>query len=297
MSSASIKVFIKYYATLTYAYQRLLFHRSSYIAKLKIFDETVTSMLLNYKYDQQDDQSAKTLVLIHGLFGSLSNLGMLARAFVDKFNVLQIDLRNHGDSFHESSMTYLEMAQDVIDTLDHLNIQNFSVIGHSMGGKVAMQLTQLAPSRLHQLVVLDMAPFAYPSRHHDQIFEALKVVADAHPASRQEATELMQPFIKELGVIQFLLKSFHKGSWKFNLKALWNNYDQIIDWNELTAWQSQVLFIRGANSDYLSHPEYIASLKKQFPNAIVATVNNAGHWLHAEKTDEVIQLIDQYLSK
>ena len=166
-------------------------------------------MLLNYQFHQSDtDQQRTPIVLIHGLFGSLSNLGGIARALYASHSVVQIDVRNHGQSPQSSEMNYQVMAQDILDTLDHLNIQQFSVIGHSMGGKVAMKLTEIATDRLEQLVILDIAPFAYQENHHDQIFKALFAVKSAHIQSRKEATEIMREFLKEEMVIQFLLKSF-----------------------------------------------------------------------------------------
>ena len=109
-------------------------------------------MQLHYQYHTQEGQT-ETLVFIHGLFGSLSNLGMLARALQDQYATLQIDLRNHGLSAHSDQHDYAALAQDVLDTLNHLNVKKFHVIGHSMGGKVAMRLADLAAERLDKLVV------------------------------------------------------------------------------------------------------------------------------------------------
>lgn len=249
-------------------------------------------MQLNYEFTASESNNKKgALVLIHGLFGSLSNLGMLARAFQTEYDIVQIDLRNHGASAHADDMNYAVMAQDVIDTLNHLEIKQFSVIGHSMGGKVAMKLTELAQDRLQHLIVLDMAPVAYSQRHHDAVFEALFAVVEADVSSRQQATEIMLQFIKENGVIQFLLKSFHQGHWKFNLDALYKNYANIINWSEIIPWFKPTLFIRGENSEYLAQESYINAIHKQFANAEIKAVKDAGHWLHAEKTEQVIQLI------
>jgi Predicted hydrolases or acyltransferases (alpha/beta hydrolase superfamily) len=141
-------------------------------------------MILNYEYHQKLEGETHPLVFIHGLFGSLSNLGMLARAFQNSHSVIQLDLRNHGKSPQSTEMDYREMANDVLETLDVIGIDKFSVIGHSMGGKVAMQLA-LISERVEQLVVLDIAPFAYQERHHDEIFKALIAVQNAQIQSRQ----------------------------------------------------------------------------------------------------------------
>ena len=119
------------------------------------------TMILNYQIHLNEAATEKTpLVFIHGLFGSLSNLGMLARAYYESHSVIQIDVRNHGHSAHSPEMNYPVMAADILETLDALNIQKLSVIGHSMGGKIAMELANSAGERLEQLVVLDMTPFA-----------------------------------------------------------------------------------------------------------------------------------------
>lgn len=254
-------------------------------------------MILNYAYQHSTRPSKGTLLFIHGLFGSFSNLGMLARAFENDYDIVQIDLRNHGESAHDPIMNYSVMAQDVIETLAELNIDQFSVIGHSMGAKVAMKLTEYATQRLEKLVILDMSPFAYTERHHDRIFRALFAVEQAKLATRKEATEIMQSEITEMGVIQFLLKSFNKGQWTFNLTSLYDNYSHIMDWQQLPAWNQPTLFIRGAESDYIAKDQYLEAIKIQFPQSRIETVEQAGHWLHAEQTEQVLILIQQFLNQ
>ena len=128
-------------------------------------------MILNHQFHQNEQPRAKTLVFVHGLFGSLSNLGMLARELYSSNHVLQVDVRNHGLSAHSNVMNYEVMATDLIETLDELNIEHFSLIGHSMGGKLVMKVTELAGDRLDQLVVLDITPIAYKENHHEQILK------------------------------------------------------------------------------------------------------------------------------
>ena len=259
-------------------------------------------MLLNYQYDQvqpTDVSLQTTLVLIHGLFGSLTNLGIIARAFQDKYNILQIDVRNHGHSQHTDDMNYQLMALDILETIDHLNIQNFIVIGHSMGGKITMKLADLmqesAQSRMQKLIVLDMTPFEYQENHHDQIFKALFAVENAHIASRKDATEIMRQYLKEEMVIQFLLKSFNKGTWLFNVQALFNHYSDIISWDNQTTNTISALFIKGGNSPYVSKPEHFEAIQTQFSNVKIAVVKGVGHWLHAEKPAEINRLIEAFI--
>lgn len=253
-------------------------------------------MRLNYEIIRCDqNEQAEWVLLIHGLFGSLSNLGMLARPLSSQFNILQIDLRNHGKSEHSEHMSYELMAQDVIETLDVLNIATVNLIGHSMGGKVAMKLTEIASNRVNKLIVLDMSPFAYKENHHDQIFAALIAVEDENITTRKEATEIMQKYITELGVIQFLLKSFHQGRWLFNARGLQQNYQNILTWKELTVWDKACLFLKGEHSEYIQLAEHFEAIHAQFPHAQIEMIHNAGHWLHAEQTQVVHQYIDQFL--
>ncbi|WP_168461670.1 alpha/beta fold hydrolase [Acinetobacter sp. A1] len=252
-------------------------------------------MLLNYQITQnQPESTAVPLVFIHGLFGSLSNLGMLARAFQEQRTVIQLDVRNHGKSAHCDEMNYAAMAQDVLQTLDALDIQQFSVVGHSMGGKVAMTLAPLAAERLQQLVLLDICPFAYPENRHDQIFKALFAVQDAQVESRQAAMEIMRQHLNEEMVVQFLMKSFSKGQWLFNLNALRTHYAEILSWHTVHSLVD-TLFIRGGNSPYIQLPEHFAAIEAQFPHAKIEQVAHAGHWLHAEKTAQVLEYMTEFL--
>ena len=254
-------------------------------------------MLLNFEFQQiVEAQSKPAIVLIHGLFGSLSNLGMIARALQSEYSVLQLDVRNHGKSAHDTEMNYKVMAQDVLDTLDHLNIEQFSVIGHSMGGKIVMKLTELAPQRLQNLIILDMCPFAYQENHHDSIFKALFAVEQATIQTRQQAIEVMKQYLSEEMVIQFLLKSFSKGQWLFNVQALYDHYVDIIGWNMQSEWQEPALFLRGTASPYIGQPEYVDAIYQQFPYAKIVDIDGAGHWLHAEKTDKVLEQLQHYLN-
>jgi len=253
-------------------------------------------MILNFEHIPAQHATQTPVVLIHGLFGSIGNLGIIARSLQDNRDTIQVDVRNHGHSAHSNEMNYAALAQDILETLDHLQIGQFSVIGHSMGGKIAMQLAEVAADRLEQLVVLDMAPYAYQENHHDQIFQALLAVQDAQAESRQQATEIMNQYIHENMINQFLLRSFQKGHWLFNVNALYANYDHILDWNTIAAWQKPALFIRGGRSGYLTQAAQVDALNVQFPLAQLKTIETAGHWLHAEQPQLVIDEIKAYLA-
>ncbi|WP_372762875.1 alpha/beta fold hydrolase [Pseudoalteromonas sp.] len=253
-------------------------------------------MQLNY---QQQGQGPH-VILIHGLFGSLENLNVIAKPLSESYTVTNVDLRNHGRSPHSDEMNYPAMAQDIIELLAQLNIDNAHIIGHSMGGKVAMQLALAHPERVNKLVVLDIAPVSYPARH-TQIIQALKAVANSSVSDRKQADAIMQPYIDELGVRQFLLKSLAKNetgnfAWRFNLTSLDKNYAIITDnINENTSCLCDTLFIKGNDSDYIL-AEHRPAINALFTNARAKIIHGAGHWLHAQKPMAVNKAITDFLS-
>jgi esterase len=236
------------------------------------------------------------IVLVHGLFGSLDNLGILARDLVIDHDILQVDMRNHGLSPRDPEMTYPAMAQDLLDTLDANGIKQATLIGHSMGGKAVMAFSALAPERVGKLVAIDIAPVDYHVRRHDEIFAAINAVTDAGVTRRPEATEVMRQHLNEEGVIQFLLKSFVDGEWRFNVPVLWDQYPNIVGWEPIPAWDYPALFIPGGNSPYVT-AEYRDALLAQFPQARAHVIAGAGHWVHAEKPDAVLRAIRRYLAE
>lgn len=253
-------------------------------------------MLLNYVQSGQGPH----VILIHGLFGSLENLNGIAKPLSENFTVTNIDLRNHGKSFHSSNMNYVDMAGDVCALMNHLNIDNAHVVGHSMGGKVAMQVALNTPELVSRLVVLDIAPVTYNPRH-DDIFKALNKVTAQSITDRKAADTLMQEHIDELGVRQFLLKSFAKNdagqfAWRFNLPVLEREYKHIL--SAIKANDSclcDTLFVKGNDSDYIlaSHRSAIMDL---FPKAQAKVIHGAGHWLHAQKPQAVNKVINDFLN-
>ncbi|WP_338882896.1 MULTISPECIES: esterase [Xenorhabdus] len=250
---------------------------------------------LNYHlHTVENPQSSTPIVLIHGLFGDLNNLGVLGRELQQHYPVIQIDVRNHGISPRMENMDYRDMAQDVLALLDELTVSKAIIIGHSMGGKIAMSMTAIAPERIEKIVVIDMAPVAYLVRRHDSIFTALNKVVAAGVQTRQAAADIMRQDIREEGVIPFLLKSFHQGEWKFNLPILQKEYEKIIGWETIPAWHNPALFIRGGNSDYINE-EFREEIISQFPQATAWVVAGCGHWVHAEKPEAVLRAIHRFL--
>lgn len=252
--------------------------------------------LLNHTIHKPETSISPTpVVLIHGLFGDLNNLGVIGRDLQKYFEIIQIDVRNHGDSFRAEKMQYRKMAQDVITLLQTLGYQSAILIGHSMGGKIAMAATEIAPDFIEKIVVIDMAPVAYQTRRHDTIIAALEAVLQGDAKTRQAATLIMRGYLEEDGIIQFLLKSFRQGEWKFNLPIIKDNYELIIGWEPVPTWNNPVLLITGGNSSYVQ-AEHRQEIIAQFPNAKAWVVADAGHWVHAEKPDHVLRAIHRFLS-
>ncbi|MDW6001490.1 alpha/beta fold hydrolase [Vibrio mangrovi] len=238
------------------------------------------------------------LVLLHGLFGNLDNLGLLARDLKNDYQVIRPDLRNHGLSFQSPEHNYELMAEDVARLLRSLHLPPVTLIGHSMGGKVAMKLAATEPALVRELVVMDIAPLKYRERHHDNVFAGLFSVLEQHPSNRETAMQLLAQHIEMESVRQFLGKSLYKDgdrmTWRFQVEALYNNYEHILDWQPIQAVQMPTLFLKGANSDYIS-PEAQAPILEQFPQAKAHIVANTGHWLHAEKPQDVLRIIRKFL--
>ncbi len=255
------------------------------------------TQLLNYKITHPEVKKHETPILImHGLFGDMNNLGMIARG-LDEYSVIQIDARNHGESFHSDEMSYDLMAQDIVTLLDHLKIDRVILIGHSMGGKAVMTVTKLIPDRIEKIIVIDVAPVDYQERRHDDILAALKAVEASGITDRREAAELMKEYISEGDfVIQFLLKSFRNGAFRFNVPVIDTQYEAVSGWEKVPAWPGKILFIIGGDSNYVQKA-YQAEVEAQFPNATAVIIAGAGHWVHAQKTDLVVKAILTFLDR
>ncbi len=252
------------------------------------------SELLNYKLRGE----GTTVVLIHGLFGNLDNLGLLGRDLEKDHQVLSMDLRNHGLSFHSDEHTYQAMANDIHQLITSLGLTKVILVGHSMGGKVAMTLANEHPEYVDKLVVLDMAPVAYTERKHDNVFAGLHAVLSNPPANRIEATKSLAEHIEMDGVIQFLGKSLYRSevglTWRFNVESISVNYWNILGWETLSTINIPTLFLKGANSDYLTQ-EHQIQVQAQFSNAKAHVIANTGHWLHAEKPQEVLRAVKRFI--
>lgn len=256
-------------------------------------------MLLHHQISGSGQQA---LVLIHGLFGNLDNLKTLGKTLENDYTVIRVDLRNHGLSFRNPQITYTAMATDIIELLDDLQQPSAWFVGHSMGGKVAMQLALASSERVAGLIIADIAPTAYPADRHDHILEGLYAVMNTDAAlSRSDADQILTQFIPDMGTRQFLLKSFYhqarKPCWRFNVDAIQKNYLNICDWPDNTGvYRGPALFIKGELSDYM-RDEHTASIAPYFPDAQLNTIDGASHWLHAEKPNEFNKLVKDFLNQ
>lgn len=258
-------------------------------------------MLLNYQIKQSTKHELASkneiIFVIHGLFGSLSNLSGLAKELCENFDVILVDVRNHGRSPTDKSMTYQEMAADIFELADHLGIETFSVIGHSMGGKIAMACALTQAQRINQLVVADIAPSQYSDKHSD-VFMGLKQVQQLQAENRSEADNILAGYVETPEVRQFLLKSFQRGDdgfeFIYNVEELHNNYHLIRGWPELEeSYTGPTLFIDGEKSDYINDSNR-DSIQQFFPFAQISTIANTGHWLHAEKPKQFNAVVKSF---
>ncbi len=243
----------------------------------------------------------ETLIITHGLYGSSDNWATIARELGDKFRVIVVDCRNHGKSPHASSHTYNDMANDLVELLDDLEIKSSNFVGHSMGGKCVMQLALSYPERIKKMAILDIAPKSYATFHnygtftnnHTAILKAMLKIDFTKSQSRMEIEQHLKEEIKDESVCNFLLKNIarsHNGHfyWKLNVTALNDNLGEILDGfshyvnDTFTPFRGEVLFLRGSNSSYFAD-EDLHLARKFFPRAELTTIPNAAHWLHAEQ--------------
>lgn len=240
------------------------------------------------------------LLILHGFLGASGNWHTLARsAFAEHARVFALDARNHGRSPHSDAFSYADMTEDVRAFMDAQGLDRAILLGHSMGGKTAMHFALAHPERTLALVVVDIAPRAYPT-HHDVILDALNSVDPAQFASRQEADAALEPHIGNWGVRQFLLKNLvaRKGGgydWAFNLPVLTARYEEITRAvPEAPPYPGPTLFIRGEKSDYVRDDDQ-PDIQERFPQAEIVTIPKAGHWVHAEAPDAVAEAVVSFL--
>lgn len=262
--------------------------------------------LLNYSLLGPELGAAPVLVIIHGLFGSLENLGPIARVLAESHSVVSVDLPNHGRSPQVAAldMSLTAMAQQLDQTLQALNLEQASInqvslLGHSLGGKVAMEYALIFPAKVKKLIVADIAPVQYQPRHQ-AVFAGLKSVNLTSITSRKEAERSMADHIEEEGVRLFLLKSLERNPdppgfrWRMNIGILEQAYPSFIAAPRMAQFDGPVLFIKGADSDYLL-AEHQPEVQARFSQAAVKIIHGTGHWLHSQKPVVFSKLASKFL--
>jgi pimeloyl-ACP methyl ester carboxylesterase len=229
----------------------------------------------------------KPLLIIHGFLGMSDNWKSFGSLYAaEGFQVHMLDLRNHGKSFHSDEFSYEIMVNDVLDYCQNHNLSNVSIIGHSMGGKVAMLFATTYPNLVEKLIVADIGP-KYYAPHHQDILAGLNTVDFSEKPDRSQVEETLYPFIPDFGTRQFLMKNLYwiepgQLAFRFNLPVFNEKIEQI--GKALPAenhFEKPALFIRGGNSKYILDSD-LPEIQNHFPNFKLETIPNAGHWLHAE---------------
>ena len=229
----------------------------------------------------------KPLLILHGFLGMSDNWKTLGMQYANLgFQVHMLDLRNHGRSFHSNEFNYQVMTNDVFEYCVEHNLENVYIIGHSMGGKVAMLFSTTYPEKVDKLIVADIGP-KYYSPHHQDILAGLNAVDFSKKPDRTQVDEILKTFIPDFGTRQFLMKSLYwqepgQLAFRFNLPVFNAQIEQIgTELPSNTIFEKPTLFIRGGNSNYIKDEDF-ETIVSHFPNAVFETIPNVGHWLHAE---------------
>jgi esterase len=254
---------------------------------------------LNYK---SYGHSGHPVIILHGLLGMLDNWQTQSKKLAQAgFKVYALDQRNHGASTHSDTFNYAVMADDVHDFMKQHHISSAHVLGHSMGGKTAMQFVLTFPELVDKLIVVDVAPRKYASVH-DEILDAMCSLKLKHMTSRQEADIEIAKRIPEYHLRQFILKNLTRTEsgelkWKVNLSIVKKHYPEIAD--DITVhgtYNKPALFIKGGRSKYVvTHDK--PRIKKLFPRSTILTIKDAGHWVHAEKPEEFGTAVSSFLMR
>ncbi|MBD8488366.1 alpha/beta fold hydrolase [Echinicola sp. CAU 1574] len=252
-------------------------------------------MKLNFKKVGQ----GQPLIILHGLFGSADNWLSIAKELENDYTMYLVDQRNHGDSPKSDDWDYKAMVDDLATFMSSQGLEAAHIMGHSMGGKTAMNFALKYPNKVKKLIIADIAPRYYPP-HHQSILAGLNAIDMDTLKSRKEADDILAEHIDEIGVRQFLMKSLgrdenRKFVWKVNLPVITEKIDNVGEaLHGANSFNGPTLFMRGANSDYIQENDK-EDLEKYFPEYKLVTIKNAGHWLHAEQPSAVVGTIKAFL--
>ena len=254
-------------------------------------------MRLNYK----KLGTGQPLIIIHGLFGSLDNWMTFAKTMSEKYEVYLIDARNHGQSPHSNVFNIQVMADDLKEFIEEHQLINSIILGHSMGGKIAMQFAINYPSKVDKLIVADIAPKAYPV-HHELIIEGLQALDFNVIKTRNAADEKLSTYIPDFSVRQFLLKNLYwiekeRLAFRFNLEVIAKNIENVGEAISVNKkyFSNPTLFVRGDKSNYILDSDR-EEIKSIFPKAVIGTIKNSGHWIHAEQPEAFLSMVKNFIS-
>jgi pimeloyl-ACP methyl ester carboxylesterase len=247
----------------------------------------------------QTGEGNPPLVLLHGLFGSARNFGAVQREFAQHRRTIALDLRNHGASPHDPDMRYVSMAADVLETLADQSALPAVVLGHSMGGKAAMQMALLHPDAVARLIVADIAPVPNPPDLLP-IAEAMMALSLWPGMTRAQADAALGNTVPDAAMRAFLLQNLQLGAtpaWRIGLAEIIADFADIEAWDAPanTQYVGPTLFIAGATSNYIK-PEHRPIIRALFPNARFVTLKNAGHWLHADNPVGFVGVLEAFLT-
>lgn len=241
----------------------------------------------------------KPLLILHGYFGMSDNWKTLGNQFSEDYQVHLIDQRNHGRSFHEDEFNYEVLVEDLYAYIQHYQLEQVHIIGHSMGGKTAMLFAVTYPDLVDKLIIVDISPRQYQP-HHNAILAGLNSIDFSVENSRGKVDKKLATLIPELGVRQFLLKNVYwkeKGqlAFRFNLESLTENNIEIGEaLPSFTVFEKDTLFLKGENSNYITQDEE-PIIEAHFPNSKIVEIKNAGHWLHAENPKQFYDEVSSFL--
>ena len=244
--------------------------------------------------------AGQPLVIMHGIFGSSDNWLTQARMLSERYRVFSLDLRNHGQSFQSDTFDYQSMVGDLEEFLELHHLENPIIIGHSMGGKVAMNFAVAHPEKLEKLIVVDISPRPYNLEHY-VILDGLKAIPIDKITSRQEADAVLAQYVSEADVRQFLLKNLQRKpeggfGWKINLPVIDKNLPKIgYDLQYKGKFEKPTLFVRGGRSKYVEDADMVR-IREIFPKAELETLDT-GHWVQAEKPKEFVELVSKWMEK
>lgn len=250
-------------------------------------------------YREAGNPEYRPLILLHGLFGSSANWMGVVRRLESDWRLIVPDLRNHGRSPHAPSMSYLEMAEDILAMMDRLGLGDAQLLGHSMGGKLAMTLALRDAERVDKLVVADVAPVNYAHRF-DAIFKGLQTLNLDRLGDRKEADRLLSASVESAETRQYLLQNLLKKedgwSWRFHLAVLLEEIETITGFPDLSgsSFPGEALFIYGGNSSYVQ-ADSLSRIREFFPFARMRMLSGAGHWVYAEQPDSFVQIVSNFL--